>query len=793
MKRFAVILIACLSCGPSDNNGRGSTATTGKGGDGGVSSCGTHPKDSDGDGISDKDEGADEKPPRDTDRDGTPDYLDQDSDGDGIPDSIEGRNGSPCNPPVDSDGDGKPDFRDLDSDDPNDSSIPDHDEAGPDLLNPIDTNNNGAPDYMDKDNDGDGILDIFELTPQGSAVAVTVLANAPDTDGDGIPDFRDTDSDGDTILDIDEGTVDTDGDLIPNYRDTDSDGDCVPDAAEAGDSDPNTKPVDTDGDGAPDFEDTDSDNDGLIDGKEDKNCNGILDSCETNRLIADTDGDGVSDLIEYEDCAIKSPSVQLMTNCQCDGADSTKSPLTRGDFVFVVDYMMPPLPNQETLNLTTDVSRADVVFMIDVTASMGACATDIAANIGTTILTGVRMAVKDVAFGLETFQDFKDTFVVKYDYRIQSVRTPASVDPMNMTSIAYALAHVTSGDGNDIPEAGYEALYSLVGDPAAPLSGGGSNGYTAWSSNIVPAAPAAPLPMEEEGTLYTGKWRSGAVPIVVGVSDALWHDKPGVASSGNDGYCDYGSSCGTDCTATDCAGVPSRQDALNRLNSIGGHFVGLAINGTPKANMIEMAQKTNAIVHPSDFPAGRCTAGQCCTGNNNSPEAPLGGTDCPLAYTVTRSGSSCPVSQSIVDGISALAKSLKFDVHVQANDVDPMTVDNFIDKLLPNISGMGPAAMCVVVPASQLVDNFIGPHANPGQDGVMDTFLGLSGAVQICFDVIPKQNTTVMNTSQPQIFRAQLQVIGQTKTNNMTNSFNLGTPRDVFFLVPPVIINGPIN
>ena len=65
--------------------------------------------------------------------------------------------------------------------------------------------------------------------------------------------------------------------------------------------------------------------------------------------------------------------------------------------------------------------------------------------------------------------------------------------------------------------------------------------------------------------------------------------------------------------------------------------------------------------------------------------------------------------------------------------------------------------------------------------------------MQICFDVVAKENIAIMNTTQPQFFRAQLQVIGQTKTANMTNNFNLGTPRDVFFLVPPVIINGPIN
>src|SRR5262245_30618221 len=56
--------------------------------------------DTDGDGISDRQEGKDST--ADTDGDGTPDYMDNDSDGDGILDSIEAHNGGiPCTPPRD--------------------------------------------------------------------------------------------------------------------------------------------------------------------------------------------------------------------------------------------------------------------------------------------------------------------------------------------------------------------------------------------------------------------------------------------------------------------------------------------------------------------------------------------------------------------------------------------------------------------------------------------------------------------------------------------------------------------
>jgi len=77
--------------------------------------CGMRPTvDADGDTISDFDEQS--SIPRDTDGDGTPDYMDLDSDGDGLTDAMEAGDAIVGTPPVDSDGDGTPDFQDLDSD-----------------------------------------------------------------------------------------------------------------------------------------------------------------------------------------------------------------------------------------------------------------------------------------------------------------------------------------------------------------------------------------------------------------------------------------------------------------------------------------------------------------------------------------------------------------------------------------------------------------------------------------------------------------------------------------------------
>src|SRR6476619_6964336 len=101
MKHAAVLVLLCFSCGPQEGTSRtgGNGVTDGSYGP----TCTTPPKDTDGDGISDHDEGGDLKPPRDSDGDGTPDYKDADSDNDGIPDAIEGRNGNPCSAPFDTD------------------------------------------------------------------------------------------------------------------------------------------------------------------------------------------------------------------------------------------------------------------------------------------------------------------------------------------------------------------------------------------------------------------------------------------------------------------------------------------------------------------------------------------------------------------------------------------------------------------------------------------------------------------------------------------------------------------
>ncbi|HVO37855.1 MAG TPA: hypothetical protein VMV03_02400, partial [Spirochaetia bacterium] len=100
----------------------------------------------------------------------------------------------------------------------------------------------------------------------------------------------------------------------------DSDGDGIPDSLESS--------GDTDGDGLPNYLDRDSDNDLLADGVEDGNHNGVVDAGESSPIKADTDGDGVGDMLE----------TALQPAGQHWATDPTKTPAKAGIYSFVVPY-----------------------------------------------------------------------------------------------------------------------------------------------------------------------------------------------------------------------------------------------------------------------------------------------------------------------------------------------------------------------------------------------------------------------------------------------------------------------
>src|SRR5688500_9386380 len=103
---ISVATLGCaLGCGGSPGDRPAPDAMTT--GDAAMPPC-DPAADDDGDCIANGIEGCQQTPPRDSDGDGSPDYVDGDADADKLPDEKEA---ATCDDPRDTDGDGVPDFQ----------------------------------------------------------------------------------------------------------------------------------------------------------------------------------------------------------------------------------------------------------------------------------------------------------------------------------------------------------------------------------------------------------------------------------------------------------------------------------------------------------------------------------------------------------------------------------------------------------------------------------------------------------------------------------------------------------
>lgn len=279
----------------------------------------------------------------DLDGDGIPNVYDLDSDNDGIPDIVEAGGADSNNDGLidgftDTDHDGFSD--NVDADTGNDGTA---EQAAAALLRTgADPDDNGrANSYpyrnmdqdavanpYDLDSDGDGITDVREagfidgdwngqvdgaINSDGRNTILAALSSLslPDNDLSGNADWYDIDSDNDGIPDNIEGLT-TNGYLLPAGADADSDG--IDDRYDnyAGFGGDGIHPVDTDSDTVPDYLDADTDGDGLADIIEgnDLNLNGQQDDLVT-LTGTDTDGDGLDDRFDNNNSSAEPTSAYM--------------------------------------------------------------------------------------------------------------------------------------------------------------------------------------------------------------------------------------------------------------------------------------------------------------------------------------------------------------------------------------------------------------------------------------------------------------------------------------------------
>jgi hypothetical protein len=461
---LALLAAACGGTGPSDD--------------------GVDATDSDGDSIADVHEGA---PGDDTDGDGTPDFEDDDSDGDGVPDYREAGDEDATTAPNDSDSDGTPDFRDTDADGNGRRD-------GDDGVGDVDSD--GRPDFADLDDDADNMADTVEM---GDASAPT------DSDGDGTFDYQDVDSDGDGVRDSYEGPLDYDTDGTPNYQDEDADADCIADELEGG-----NPPRDADADNRWDFIDRDSDNDGVPDQTEDANCNGVADGGESSATSEDTDGDGVSDLVEV--------------TAGTDATDAASNPQANGDFVFVEPYQAPQTPTEDALDFATDLVKMDVYVLVDRSGSMKGEIDELRANLAGAIdsvqcppqgVGDTETCVPDLwagggTLGYTSDEPYKNRIDIQPNPSFATIpSTTLTTTPTNEAT-TFALWSAITGQGSATAGCTLStvaARSSCAGSPAA-TAGYGTFGYPCFRDGALPVVLLATdeAPRTGGGTTECPAW-----------------------------------------------------------------------------------------------------------------------------------------------------------------------------------------------------------------------------------------------------------------------------------------------
>lgn len=604
----------------------------------------------------------------------------------------------------------------------------------------VDTDGDGTPDYLDDDSDLDGIPDSVEGGNPGGVPL--------DSDHDGTPDFRDSDSDGNGILDSEEGTDDPDGDGAGNYRDTDDDGDVLTDIMEIGPS--ALHPIDSDGDGMPDFRDVDSDDDSI--GDHDESVDDTDHDTTPDRFDADSDDDGIPDSVEAGDADVTTRPVDTDgdgipdfrdTDSDGDGLSDTSevasgtSPTNAdsdgdgvSDLVEVASHTDPLNPSDSPR------TRGDFVFVEPymMAPSPPRDTLDFATNI--------RSA--DVYFLIDTTGSMGTS--------ITSVRTSLTTAGTGIIDQIRAMIPDTDFGVGDFKDAGdvyvYRHVRDISSDSAATQTG--VNGLTAGGGGDTPEADVPALWMTATGIGTAGVasrsgcpagtfgypcFRTGSVPIVVLVTDAPFHNgssaligRPAPTDGCSDGSCPYG-------------GYTNYAMMLPELTANHIRVIGVAVTtygNWPVADETELARDTGAV---------------------DSSGTPL--------VSQTAGGA---VGSAVIDAVRTLANGTRFDISVRYQDDPSDSVDTF-------------AAFVARVEANTAGDAARGCAARSATDtdgdGVLDTFPDVVSGQRVCFDIVVKQNDTVMPTTMPQLFQASLHVIG--------DGFTELDQRAIYFLVPPTV------
>jgi hypothetical protein len=448
----------------------------------------------------------------------------------------------------------------------------------------------------------------------------------------------------------------------------------------------------------------------------------------------DFDGDGLSNA--YESAHGSDPSLTDTDHDTVDDLaeavagtnpnDPAANPMTRGDFYFLSPFGETPKPERETLLFATALRSADLFILVDTTGSMQPVLSVLQQRLATHVVPEAARSIADLRVGVGAFQDFPSApYGDPGDVAFAITQTPTSDSQLAQAGVNA----LKLGSGGDGPEAAIPALYALAtGDGLGTL---------------IPQAPRC----ENDGLGYAC-FRTGAVPIVLLVSDAEFHDGPHAEHP----YLNL-DPLPADYAATVAAlrGIHARVISIH----VASELAAGALDGSAAA----------LAAPPPDAQAAQMRALSLDTGAvDGSGQALFFGVDASAAGLDAR----------VVDAVRAVAEQVPISVSARLRDdpSDEVDATQLIARIEAHTSGgpgnaMQPGQNCATGLATR----------DRNADGVADTFDGVRPGTPLCFDVVPNKNTHLQQADQPKLYRAFIDVVADDSTTLDT--------RSVFLLVPP--------
>lgn len=216
-------------------------------------------------------------------------------------------------------------------------------------------------------------------------------------------------------------------------------------------------------------------------------------------------------------------------------------------------------PIEVPLETEAQLGRADVVFLIDVTASMMDEIEEIRDSLRDQLAPAIEAEIPDASFGVATFADFPMTPYGDAEDHPFELALPMTSD---LSRVQAAVNRIGLGSGRDEPESQVEALYQL-----------------ATGEGLVPYIdPSFGCPMGGRGYPC---FRDDALPVVLLFTDAPFHNGPGGANP-------YGGGLAT---------TPHTYDeAVEALSALGVRVIGFnSGDGGSRDHLRAIAGDTDAL------------------------------------------------------------------------------------------------------------------------------------------------------------------------------------------------------